>query len=127
MGSVGLASFFSDSGHEIATAVLPSFLTGVLHGSAAALGLIEAVSDALTGLAKLVGGPLANDAHPYPELGLLRDLPDDGRLHRLARLDPTAGQEQVLGVDPALPGDGERTVDDDHRASLDVHPETSGS
>lgn len=61
VGSVAAASFFSDSGHEIATAVLPSFLTSVLHGSAAALGLIEGVSDALTGVAKLIGGPLAND------------------------------------------------------------------
>jgi MFS family permease len=61
VGSVAAASFFSDSGHEIATAVLPSFLTSVLHGSAASLGLIEGVSDALTGVAKLIGGPLAND------------------------------------------------------------------
>ncbi|MBX6371842.1 MAG: MFS transporter [Acidothermus sp.] len=61
VGGVGAASFFSDSGHEIATAVLPSFLTSVLHGSAAALGLIEGFADALTGIAKLFGGPLAND------------------------------------------------------------------
>lgn len=61
VGSVGAASFFSDSGHEIATAVLPSFLTSVLHGSAASLGVIEGVSDALMGVAKLIGGPLAND------------------------------------------------------------------
>lgn len=61
VGSVAAASFFSDSGHEIATAVLPSFLTGVLHGSAASLGLIEGISDALTGVAKVIGGPLAND------------------------------------------------------------------
>ncbi|MGH8890091.1 MAG: MFS transporter, partial [Acidothermaceae bacterium] len=61
VGSVGAASFFSDSGHEIATAVLPSFLTTVLHSSAAALGLIEGFADALTGVAKLIGGPLAND------------------------------------------------------------------
>ena len=52
VGSVAAASFFSDSGREIATSVLPSFLTSVLHGSAAALGLIEGVSDALTGVAK---------------------------------------------------------------------------
>jgi len=58
---VGGASFLSDSGHEIATAVLPSFITTVLHSTAAALGLIEGVSDALTGVAKLLGGPLAND------------------------------------------------------------------
>lgn len=59
--SVGATSFFSDSGHEIATALLPSFVTGVLHGSAASLGAIEGVSDALTGIAKVVGGPLADD------------------------------------------------------------------
>lgn len=61
VGSVSVTSFLSDSGHEIATAVLPSFVTSVLHGSAASLGLIEGVSDALTGVMKLVGGPLAND------------------------------------------------------------------
>jgi MFS family permease len=60
VASVGAASFFSDAGHEIATAVLPGFLTGVLGGSAATLGLIEGLSDALLGLAKLVSGPLAN-------------------------------------------------------------------
>ncbi|MGH3492217.1 MAG: MFS transporter [Sciscionella sp.] len=60
--SVGATSFFSDTGHEIATAVLPSFLTGVLHSSAAGLGVIEGISDALTGITKLIGGPLANDA-----------------------------------------------------------------
>jgi MFS family permease len=61
VGSVGLASFFSDSGHEITTSVLPSFLIVTLRSSAGVLGLIEGVSDALTGLAKLVCGPVAND------------------------------------------------------------------
>jgi MFS family permease len=60
VASVGATRFFSDAGHEIATAVLPSFLTGVLGGSAATLGLIEGLSDALLGVAKLVSGPLAN-------------------------------------------------------------------
>ncbi|MHB8245987.1 MAG: MFS transporter [Acidimicrobiales bacterium] len=60
--SVGAASFFSDSGHEIATALLPSFLVSVLHSTAGALGVIEGLSDALMGVMKLVGGPLANDA-----------------------------------------------------------------
>jgi len=59
--SVGASSFFSDFGHEIATSILPSFLTAILHASASALGLIEGISDALTGLMKLIGGPLAND------------------------------------------------------------------
>lgn len=61
IGSIGLASFFSDSGHEIVTSVLPSFITSTLHASAGVLGLIEGLSDALTGIMKLIGGPLAND------------------------------------------------------------------
>jgi MFS family permease len=61
VAGVGAASFFSDAGHEIATAVLPSFLVGVLRGSAGTLGVIEGVSDALLGVAKLLGGPVAND------------------------------------------------------------------
>jgi MFS family permease len=61
VASVGAASFFSDAGHEIATAVLPGFLTGVLRGSAGTLGLIEGISDALLGVAKLSGGALANE------------------------------------------------------------------
>jgi MFS family permease len=60
VASIGAASFFSDAGHEIATAVLPSFLTGVLRGSAGTLGLVEGLSDALLGVAKLLRGPLAN-------------------------------------------------------------------
>ncbi|WP_025159164.1 MFS transporter [Leifsonia aquatica] len=59
--SIGAASFFSDSGHEIATSLMPAFLTSVLGGSAAPLGVIEGISDALTGVTKVVGGPLAND------------------------------------------------------------------
>jgi MFS family permease len=61
VGGVGAASFFSDAGHEVTTAVLPSFLTSTLGASAGALGIIEGVSDALTGVMKLVGAPLAND------------------------------------------------------------------
>lgn len=61
VGSVGLASFFSDSGHEMATSLLPTFLTVTLRSTAGALGVIEGVADALTGVAKLVGGPIAND------------------------------------------------------------------
>ncbi len=61
VAAVGLTSFCSDAGHEIATSVLPAFVTTTLHSTAGALGLIEGVSDALTGVAKLIGGPLAND------------------------------------------------------------------
>jgi len=61
VASVGAASLFSDAGHEMATSVLPTFLTSTLQAGPAALGVIEGVSDALTGLSKLAGGPLAND------------------------------------------------------------------
>jgi MFS family permease len=61
VGAVGAASFFSDTGHEVTTSVLPTFLTGTLGASAAALGVIDGISDALVGVMKLVGGPLAND------------------------------------------------------------------
>ena len=63
VGAVAAASFFSDSGHEVTTSVLPAFLTGTLGASAAALGMIDGISDALIGVMKLIGGPLANDPH----------------------------------------------------------------
>jgi MFS family permease len=59
--SVALASFFSDAGHEITTSVLPSFITVTLRSTAGALGLIEGISDGLTGLATLIAGPLADN------------------------------------------------------------------
>jgi MFS family permease len=58
---IGLASLLSDLGHEIPTALLPSFLVTVLGAPAAALGLIEGVADALSGVAKVIGGGLADD------------------------------------------------------------------
>lgn len=57
--SVGAASFCSDAGHEMATSLLPGFVTGVLGGGAGALAAIDGVADALTGLSKLAGGPIA--------------------------------------------------------------------
>lgn len=63
VGAVAAASFFSDAGHEVATSVLPAFLTGTLGASAAALGVIDGISDALIGVMKLIGGRLANEPH----------------------------------------------------------------
>ncbi|RYV50109.1 MFS transporter [Pengzhenrongella frigida] len=61
VGSIGAASFFSDAGHEMATSVLPTFLATTMHGGPGVLGAIEGTSNALIGLSKLAGGPLAND------------------------------------------------------------------
>lgn len=58
---VGGASLFSDAGHEMVTSLLPTFLASTLHSGPAALGAIDGVADALTGITKLAGGPLAND------------------------------------------------------------------
>ena len=63
VAGIGAASFFADVGHEIPTALLPSLITSTLGGSAATLGLIEGVSDALAGVARLGGGALADDPH----------------------------------------------------------------
>lgn len=58
---IGTASFLADVGHEVPTALLPSLLTSTLGAPAAALGLIEGVSDALAGAARFTGGALADD------------------------------------------------------------------
>lgn len=60
---VGSASFLADVGHEIPTALLPSLLTSALGAPAAALGVVEGVSDALAGAARFAGGALADDPH----------------------------------------------------------------
>ena len=56
---IGLASLFSDWGHEAATAVLPAFLAA-LGAPAIALGVIEGISDGLSSFAKLAGGWIAD-------------------------------------------------------------------
>jgi MFS family permease len=61
VGGVGAASFFSDAGHEMVTSILPTFVTSTLGAGPGALGTIEGISDALTGVAKLAGGPLSNE------------------------------------------------------------------
>jgi MFS family permease len=52
---IGLASLFSDSSHEMATALMPAFLA-TMGVAAAWLGLIEGVSDGLSSFAKLASG-----------------------------------------------------------------------
>ena len=59
---IGAASLLSDLGHEVPSALLPRFITS-LGGSAAALGVIEGIADGLAGVARLVGGALADDPH----------------------------------------------------------------
>jgi MFS family permease len=52
---IGLASLFSDFSHEVATALLPTFLA-TMGVAAAWLGIIEGVSDGLASVAKMGSG-----------------------------------------------------------------------
>jgi MFS family permease len=61
VGGIGSASFLADVGHEVPTVLMASFVTATLGAPAAALGLIEGVSDGLAGVGRFVGGALADD------------------------------------------------------------------
>lgn len=52
----GLASLFSDLSHEMATAILPIFLSMELRSAAAVLGIIEGVSDFSSSFMKTFAG-----------------------------------------------------------------------
>jgi hypothetical protein len=60
VAGIGGASFLSDVGHEVPTALLPSLLTS-LGAPAATLGMIEGLANGAAGLARLAGGPIADD------------------------------------------------------------------
>lgn len=53
---MGLASLFSDWNHEMATAILPVFLSSVLGAPAFALGLIEGVADGVSTVFQIWSG-----------------------------------------------------------------------
>jgi len=67
---IGLTSLFSDLCHETATAVLPLFLVS-LGSSAAALGMIEGISDALSSFAKWPGGWFSDRTGIRKPIGLI--------------------------------------------------------
>ncbi len=52
---MGVTSLLSDAGHEMATAILPGFLTAI-GLSAAALGVIEGIADAVSSFVKIAAG-----------------------------------------------------------------------
>jgi Major Facilitator Superfamily len=61
VGGIGSASFLADVGYQVPTALMASFVTATLGTSAAALGLVEGISDGLAGAGRFVGGALAGD------------------------------------------------------------------
>src|SRR5262245_48925459 len=68
-----LATFFSDFGHEMCTAVLPNFIKSVGLG-AMALGLTEGLADFLVSFSKLAGGIVGHHVErkqPWTALGYL--------------------------------------------------------
>jgi MFS family permease len=73
VAGIVLATFLSDVGHELATAVLPLYLASIGLG-AAALGLIEGLADLLVSLSKLAGGWFGHHVshkRPWTALGYL--------------------------------------------------------
>ena len=58
---IGIASFLVDMGHEVPTSLFASLVVSVLGASAAVLEVVEGLADGLAGLARLFGGPLADD------------------------------------------------------------------
>jgi MFS family permease len=65
----GIASFFSDLGHEAVTALLPSLLI-VLGAPVYALGIIEGVSDGASSFVKLFSGYLSDKQGKRKEYAL---------------------------------------------------------
>ncbi|SMD25196.1 MFS transporter [Kibdelosporangium aridum] len=61
VSGIGAASFLADVGHEVPTSLMASFVTSTLGAPAAALGVIEGVSEGLAGAGRFVGGALADD------------------------------------------------------------------
>lgn len=61
VGGIGTASFLADVGHEVPTSLMASFVTATLGAPAAALGVIEGISEGLAGAGRFVGGALADD------------------------------------------------------------------
>jgi len=61
VAGIGGASLLADIGHEVPTALLPSFLASTLGASGAALGLIEGIADGCAGIARFAGGAFADD------------------------------------------------------------------
>jgi hypothetical protein len=86
---IGAASLLSDLGHEVPTALLPSLLTSTLGAPAAALGVIEGVSDGLAGAARLGGGALADD-------------PERRRAAAVGGYTATAGFSSLIGAATAV-------------------------
>jgi hypothetical protein len=112
VAGIGTASFLADVGHEIPTALLPNLLTATLGAPAAALGLIEGVSDGLAGVARLAGGAIADDPHRrraqavggYTATAVLSSLIGAATtVWQVGVLRPGPGRPAACGSRPATP------------------------
>ena len=63
--AMGLTSFFSDTSHEMTTAVLPTFLINLVGNTLAPqlLGIISGLSDAASTLVAMLSGFLTDKIH----------------------------------------------------------------
>lgn len=82
VAGIVVATFFSDVGHEMVTAVLPLYLLGIGLGPAA-LGAIEGAADLAFSLSKLAGGAVGHRARrkrPWATAGYLATTLGTGAL-----------------------------------------------
>ena len=86
---IGLASLFSDVGHEMATSAMPALLASI-GASSAVLGLIEGISDGLSSFAKLASGHCCSARGP-PESRHRNPMsaPPQEKEHASCRATPT--------------------------------------
>lgn len=105
---IGLASLLSDLGHEVPTALLPSFLVTVLGAPAAALGLIEGIADTLSGVATKPRGELHSmwnaGAAPARMIEIVSPGGFEGYFIELAEATAAAGRRPDPSVIGAIAG-----------------------
>jgi MFS family permease len=120
---IGLASLFSDWGHEAATSILPAFLAS-LGAPAVALGIIEGVSDGLSSFAKLAGGWIADRPSLRKPTGIIGYLATGVSTfaYALAHTWPTVLVSRALG----WVGRGSRGPSRDTLLADSVAPDQAG-
>src|SRR4051812_26728612 len=98
---IGTASLLADLGHEVPTALLPSFLTSTLGAPAAALGAIEGVSDGLAGACRFSGHAGDTLSPDPPNLALRLWAGEDSNL-RLTDYESAALTAELPARVPAI-------------------------
>jgi MFS family permease len=120
---IGLASLFSDVGHEMATALLPVLLASI-GANSAMLGLIEGLADGVAGFAKLASGLYSDRLRRRKPLAVVGYLVTACGMASLALV--TQWWQVLIGRVAAWLGRGARTPVRNVLLSEATTPETYG-